>query len=77
MRALCVELSQLKLHQIKKGSTYTLEEFVEVQEAHKIATCARLEEFFEAVRDAVQVACDTALDRFEKEVVRRRRRRMP
>jgi dynein heavy chain len=67
VRKLCVELSQMKLHKIKKGSTYTLDAFVNAQEEHKILTCEKLGQFFEAVREAVQQACDTALDRFERE----------
>ena len=67
VRKLCVELSQMKLHKIKKGSTYTLDAFVNAQEEHKILTCEKLGLFFEAVREAVQQACDTALDRFERE----------
>ena len=35
MRQLCVELSHLKLHQIKRGTVYTLDEFLAVQEEHK------------------------------------------
>ena len=35
VRELCVEISQLKLHQIKRGSTYTLSRFHEVQKEHK------------------------------------------
>ena len=38
-----------------------------MQEEHKNATCAKLEQFFEAVREAVQGACDTCIERFEQE----------
>jgi len=68
VRELCVAASQLKLHQIKRGATYTLEQFTEVQEAHKVETCKKLATFYEEVRVAVQVACDTALQKFEQEV---------
>ena len=68
VRALCVELSQLKLHQIKSGSLYSLEQFVHGQQLHKQATCEQLDVFFDAVKDAVQGACDAALDKFEAEV---------
>lgn len=50
VRELCVKVSQLKLHQIKKGSAYTLEHFLEVQEANKVTACEALERFFEEVR---------------------------
>ena len=50
------------------GATYTLDAFVQAQAEHKVLTVQRLEEFYEAVRDAVQGACDTALMRFEQEV---------
>lgn len=65
VRQLCVELAHLKLHQIRQGSTYTLDAFVQVQAEHTLFTCHKLELFFEAVRGAVQGACDTALARFE------------
>ena len=68
VRELCVELSQLKLHQIKSGSLYSLEQFVHGQQLHKQATCEQLDVFFEAVKEAVQGACDAALEKFEAEV---------
>ena len=67
VRELCVELSQTKLHKIRVGSTYTLEAFASAQEEHKVLTSERLVQFFEAVQNAVQGACDAALDRFERE----------
>ena len=67
VRQLCVELSLMKLHKIRVGATYTLDAFVTAQEEHKALTCEKLEQFFEAVREAVQGACNSALDRFERE----------
>ena len=68
VRELCVEISQLKLHQIRKGTAYQLDQFVEVQAHHKQVTCAKLEVFYDAVRDAVQAACDAGIAQFELEL---------
>ena len=47
VRELCVELSQMKLHQIRAGSMYSLEQFVKGQEIHKQTTCEQLDIFFD------------------------------
>ena len=59
VRELCVKVSQLKLHQIKKGSAYTLEHFLEVQEANKVTACEALERFFEEVCHALGISWTT------------------
>jgi hypothetical protein len=68
VRELCVDASLLKLHQIKQGECYTLEQFTTVQGEHKHLTCEALASFYEQVTEAVKAACDAALQAFEEEV---------
>eukprot|EP00741_Cyanophora_paradoxa_P000409 tig00000404_g400.t1 len=67
VRELCSKIAKMKLQASKSGVTFTLMEYLKVQEQQKKKALDELLTFQDSVLVSVKGACDKALEIFEKE----------
>ncbi|XP_055488365.1 LOW QUALITY PROTEIN: dynein axonemal heavy chain 6-like [Leucoraja erinacea] len=61
IRDMCYRISDMSLCKIKKGHTYTLDEFKKIQSQQLSEGCERLSQFRKIAQQTVKIACCTAL----------------
>ncbi|GAX73618.1 hypothetical protein CEUSTIGMA_g1069.t1 [Chlamydomonas eustigma] len=69
VRKSCMELSQLRLHALKPGTVYSLEDMIQAHSGHREGVTQVLLSFSRAMVNTAQIACRKALELMEEKLL--------